>query len=124
MFSVYAYQLIFLDIFNLKNYFNESDNFFIKNLPAFGFYRYFNNKLHLKFLPHFIINFAMKLFISEMKNLKKRYEQEKDIEFNQINENFKKKKYEMLIEHKETLIKKEQSNKKKKKKENINRKYY
>ena len=64
----------------------------------------------------------MKLFISEMKNLKKRYEQEKDIEFNQINENFKKKKYEMLIEHKETLIKKEQSNKKLKKKENINRK--
>ena len=116
MFSVYAYQLIFLDIFNLKNYFNESDNFFIKNLPAFGFYRYFNNKLHLKFLPHFIINFAMKLFISEMKNLKKRYEQEKDIELNQINENFKKKKYEMLIEHKETLIKKEQSNKMLKKK--------
>ena len=67
--SVFVFQILCLDIFNFNEKIINSNNFFIKNLPAIGFYRYFNNKLLLKFLPHFISNLISKLLLNEMKNI-------------------------------------------------------
>ena len=67
--SVFVFQILCLDIFNFNEKIINSNNFFIKNLPAIGFYRYFNNKLLLKFLPHFISNLISKLLLSEMNNI-------------------------------------------------------
>ena len=119
--SVYIFQIICLDIFNLNENFESSDNFFVKNLPALGFYRYFNNKLHVKFLPHFFCNLITKLFTSEMKNLVEQYEKKETMENIHIEEGFKKKKYELLIEYKKNLDKKiaEEKNKKNRKDSNL-----
>ena len=79
----------------------HSENFFIKNLPALGFYRYKNNNLHLKFFPHFISNIISTFFITEMKRLLNKYRDE------EIGQNFniddEGKKLELLIVHKKNL---------------------
>ena len=103
--TVFIFQIICLDIFDLNESLETSNNFFIKNLPAFGFYRYFNNRLSLKFLPHFINNFIVRLFVTEMRNLLTRSKEKENI---RIEDSFKKKKYELLIEHKISLDKKKE----------------
>ena len=120
--SVYIFQILCLEIFSINDMLQDTDNFFLNNLPAIGFYRYFNNKLHIKFLPHFISNVISTLFISEMKNLLNKYEEKektskKKIE---IEKNFKGKKYELLIEHKKNLDKKKEEEKMKRKRSGSN----
>ena len=66
-FLVYGYQVIYLDYFNEKSD-SESQNFFVKNLPSIGF-SFYKEKLHYKFLPHFICNFVSVLFLWEMERI-------------------------------------------------------
>ena len=89
--SVYIFQILCLEIFSINDMLQDTDNFFLNNLPAIGFYRYFNNKLHIKFLPHFISNVISTLFISEMKNLLNKYEEKEKISKKkiEIEKNFK-----------------------------------
>ena len=98
---VYIYQFLCLEEFNLDDKIQHSENFFIKNLPALGFYRYKNNNLHLKFFPHFISNIISTFFITEMKRLLNKYRDE------EIGQNFniddEGKKLELLIVHKKNL---------------------
>ena len=66
--AVYTFQ--FLCLFSFFNeIIDKSDNFFIQNFPAFGLYRYKEENLYIKFLPHFMSNLISVLFIVEMKRL-------------------------------------------------------
>ena len=66
-FLVYGYQVICLDYSDEVSD-SESKNFFAKNLPSIGFSLY-KQKLHYKFLPHFICNFVSVLFLWEMQRI-------------------------------------------------------
>ena len=46
--SIYCYQFLCLEFFPFNDMIEKSDNFFIKNLPAFGLYRYKEKHLLLK----------------------------------------------------------------------------
>ena len=117
--AVYVFQVLFLKSFSFSSMIKSSDNFFINNFPAIGFYRYKNksDNLHYRFLPHFISNFISVLFIGEMKrilnedklNNKKK---EGGINSDQIN-NTKNK----LLLKKKTIMKDNRKNNKKEEKE-------
>ena len=74
-FAVFIFQILCLDVFGLNEGMENSDNFFVKNLPALGLYRYFNNNLTVKFLPHFVTNVIANFLFNEMKSLKDIYEE-------------------------------------------------
>ena len=108
--SVFIFQILCLDIFDFNEKIITSDNFFIKNLPAIGLYRYFNNKLLLKFLPHFISNLISNLLKNEMKNIvQEEKTDDKILAKQKLNE-----KCESLIKYKHLLAEKklEEQNKK------------
>jgi hypothetical protein len=101
---------------------DNSDNFFIKNFPAIGLYRYYEVNLHRKFLPHFISNLLSVLFIGEMErvlnedklNKKKKGEINSDQIDNTKNRLLLKKK--LLCKVIKKLIKKKEKKKKARKK--------
>jgi hypothetical protein len=61
--AIYTFQVLCLESFPFSSMIDSSNNFFIKNFPAIGLYRYYNKDLHIKFLPHFISNLLSVLFI-------------------------------------------------------------
>ena len=69
---VYIYQIISLEYFNIEE---ESDNFFIKNLPIFGFSKY-KEDLHIKLLPHFACNLISILYTFEMRRIASKKEED------------------------------------------------
>ena len=67
--AVYIFQLLCLEIFGITQKIDDSSNFFVKNLPALGFYRYKDTNLFWKFFPHFAANFLSILFLNETKRI-------------------------------------------------------
>ena len=117
-FAVFIFQILCLDVFGLNEGMENSDNFFVKNLPALGFYRYFNNNLIIKFLPHFVSNVIANFLFNEMKSLKEKYEEKekKDDRISLIGKDINS---ETLIKYKLNLekLKEEKENEEKKEKE-------
>jgi len=60
---VYCYQYLCKDFLNIKYRIKSGDNFFIKNLPNFGFTIYEEKHLYLNFLPHFMTTFIAVLYL-------------------------------------------------------------
>ena len=58
----YLYQLLCHDFIGLKEKIENSENFFVKNLPTFGFTIYHKDNLYMSLLPHFILSFLSLLF--------------------------------------------------------------
>ena len=120
--SVYIFQFICLEHFSIREKLDESNNFFVKNLPAFGFYRY-KNDLHLNFLPHFISNLISVLLIGEIKRLL--YEEEERIKkekgeygFNKLDDTKNKlliKKRSIILKNVDNIINANEENKKEEK---------
>ena len=64
--AVYLYQFLCKDFLSIKESINKKrkeNNFFIKNLPNFGFSIYQEQNLYYNFLPHFITTFIAVLYI-------------------------------------------------------------
>ena len=64
--AVYYYQFLCKDFLSIKESIKqkqEENNFFMKNLPNFGFTVYLENNLYYNFLPHFVTTFIAELFI-------------------------------------------------------------
>ena len=115
--AVYAFQVLCLDFFSFGKMIPKSNNFYLINFPAIGYYRYYEKDLHYKFLPHFISNLLSVLFIGEMKRI-----------LNEDKINNKKKKGEInsdqidntknrLLQKKKTIMAKENIKKEEKEKE-------
>ena len=68
---VYIYQIISLEYFHIE----QSDNFYTKNLPVFGFSKY-KEDLHIKLLPHFACNFISILYTFEMRRIANKKEKD------------------------------------------------
>ena len=89
--AIYTFQFLCLHNFSYNDKIKNSSNFFIKNLPALGLYRYYEQNLQYKFMPHFVSNLISVLFIAEMKRLLKEIrEKEKrengEIDFDKIDD--------------------------------------
>ena len=99
--SVYIFQILCLEIFPINESIQNSNKFWVKNLPAFGLYRYYEKNLYVKFLPHFMSNLISVLFIGEMRRLLKEIEENKLIrnEVYELND-LEKKKNQLLIKKK------------------------
>ena len=123
--AVYVFQVLCLKSFPFSSMIDNSDNFFIKNFPAIGLYRYYEVNLHRKFLPHFISNLLSVLFIGEMErvlnedklNKKKKGEINSDQIDNTKNRLLLKKK--LLCKVIKKLIKKKEKKKKARKKKKM-----
>ena len=116
--SVYAFQLFCLKKFSINDKIEYSTNFFVKNLPALGFYRYVNKTkdFHLKFLPHFMSNLISVLFVVEMKRLLKKEKEEENEKIYEAQFGSNK-----IDEMKNKLLLKKKSMKYKNKEDNIKR---
>ena len=72
---IYIFQILCLSPFHYNFYITNSHNFWVQNLPAFGFYRYNDERqLYIRMLPHFISNIISVLLIQEMRRVIKRDE--------------------------------------------------
>ena len=70
--SVYIYQFLCKDLLSIKELIykkREEDNFFMKNLPNFGFTIYKEDNLYINFLPHFLSTFIAVLFLSQSEKI-------------------------------------------------------
>ena len=71
-FSVYLYQFLCKDLLSIKDSIKDKrskNNFFMLNLPNFGFSLYSNNNLYYNFIPHFLTTFISVLFISQTESI-------------------------------------------------------
>ena len=69
---VYLYQFLCKDLLPIKESINQKrkeNNFFMLNLPNFGFTLYKEDKLYYNFIPHFLTTFICVLFISQTENI-------------------------------------------------------
>ena len=73
---VYLYQLLCHPFIPLKGSIENSNNYFVKNLPIIGLTKYDEKELYLKLLPHFFTNFLSLLYFWEMKRTIKDNEKE------------------------------------------------
>ena len=64
---VYFYQVLCLDFTGLKDKIKNSDHFFVKNLPSFGFTIYKDDEIFLSLLPHYFLNFISLLYLRKVK---------------------------------------------------------
>ena len=65
---VYIYQFLCKDLLPIKDSIQkkrEENNFFMLNLPNFGFTLYKNENLYYNFLPHFLTTFVSVLFMNQ-----------------------------------------------------------
>ena len=83
--AVYLYQVFNLEVTRLRDAINNSQNFFVQNLPNIGLTIYKDENLYYNLLPHFFINFISLLYLSEMKRMSNKYKILKDKE--DINKN-------------------------------------
>ena len=62
-FCAYLYQFICKKPINFKDYKDNSNNFFIQNLPSIGFTLYEKENLYYNFIPHFLTSFICTLYV-------------------------------------------------------------
>ena len=62
-FFAFFYQFICKDYFTIRKSIQNSDNFFIKNLPNIGFTLYDEKNLYYNFIPHFLTSFICTLYV-------------------------------------------------------------
>ena len=71
--AVYLYQFLCKDLLPIKEQIKEKrieeKNFFLMNLPNFGFTLYSNDNLYYNFIPHFLTTFVSVLFISHSERI-------------------------------------------------------
>ena len=69
-FLAYLYQFFCKDYFEFKNYIkDENGNFFIKNLPNFGFTLYEEDNLYYNFIPHFATSLICSFYVFESEEI-------------------------------------------------------
>ena len=70
-FIAYLYQFFCKDYFNFKNKIKDesTNNFFIKNLPNFGFTLYEEENLYYNFLPHFVTSLICSFYVFESEEI-------------------------------------------------------
>ena len=96
--GVYLYQFLCKDYLTIKDKiekYKEEKNFFITNLPNFGFTIYQEENLYYNFLPHFLTTFIAVLFIMRSEktlNIMLKYSYEKKTTSNYLEKEKKNKK--------------------------------
>ena len=85
--SVYLYQFLSDDyIYIYQEEIKDSNNFFLQNLPNFGFTMYNRDDLYYNFIPHFGIIFVSVLFLREISKQLKKLSKDKKVESKKKNE--------------------------------------